>query len=114
MRVNLIVSRYIHGLNLALDCNMRLKRKNVSNTTADPSLNRGCAYFVDDPPFREFLEKHSKEVEPKSTCSRHDAVNLADVRPGHGYAASGVGTVECARHNSKRPNAICDIQKGER
>ncbi|KAJ2913845.1 hypothetical protein MD484_g6552, partial [Candolleomyces efflorescens] len=107
-------TQYIHGLNLALDCNMRLKRKNVSNTTADPSLNRGCAYFVDDPPFREFLEKHSNEVEPKSTCSRHDAVNLADVRPGHGYAASGVGTVECARHNSKRPNAICDTQKGER
>ncbi|KAJ2914486.1 hypothetical protein MD484_g5955, partial [Candolleomyces efflorescens] len=107
-------TQYIHGLNLALDCNMRLKRKNVSNTMADPSLNQGCAYFVDDAPFREFLKKHVNEVEPKSTCSRHDAVNLADSRPGHGYAASGVGTVECARHNSKRPNAVCDTQKGEK
>lgn len=106
--------RYIHGLNLALDCNFRLKRKNVSNDKADPGLNKGCAYIVEETGFRDFLEDHVNEVEPKSTCSRHDAVNLADIRPGQGYAASGVGTVECARHNSKRPNAVCDIQKGER
>ncbi|RXW17173.1 hypothetical protein EST38_g8682 [Candolleomyces aberdarensis] len=107
-------TQYIHGLNLALDCNFRLKQKKVSNEKADPGLNKGCAYIVEDIAFRKFLEGHANEVEPKSTCSQHDTMNLADIRPGQGYAALGVGTVECARHNSKRPNTVCDIQKGER
>ena len=50
----------------------------------------------------------------KSTCSRHDAVNLADSKPNHGYAASGGGTVDCSRHDMKRPNSSGDLQKGER
>ena len=31
----------------------------------------------------------------------------------HGLAATGVGTVDCARHNMKLPNAVGDLQKGE-
>ena len=27
---------------------------------------------------------------------------------------TGIGTVDCARHDMKRPNAIGDLQKGER
>jgi hypothetical protein len=50
----------------------------------------------------------------KSTCSRHDAVNLADSKPNSGYAASGGGTVDCSRHDMKRPNSFGDLQKGER
>ncbi|KAF6746462.1 hypothetical protein DFP72DRAFT_992812 [Ephemerocybe angulata] len=107
-------TRYIHALNLALDACFRLKRKDVSSEAADPGLSRGFSYFVKQGKFSEFLKKHEDEVEPKSTCSRHDAVNLADVTPGQGYAASGVATVECARHNMKRPSAVCDLQKGER
>ncbi|KAF6753731.1 hypothetical protein DFP72DRAFT_813809 [Ephemerocybe angulata] len=107
-------TRYIHAINLALDACFRLKRKDVSSEKADPGLSRGFSYFVDNPKFTAYLEQHEDEVEPKSTCSRHDAVNLADVSPGQGYAASGVATVECARHNMKRPSAVCDLQKGER
>ncbi|KAF6751956.1 hypothetical protein DFP72DRAFT_1070661 [Ephemerocybe angulata] len=107
-------TRYIHALNLALDACFRLKRKDVSSEKADPGLSDGYSYFVKNPKFVEFLETHKDEVEPKSTCSRHDAVNLADVSPGQGYAATGVATVECARHNMKRPSAVCDLQKGER
>ncbi|KAJ3530921.1 hypothetical protein NMY22_g8368 [Coprinellus aureogranulatus] len=106
--------RHIHALNVGLDANYRLKRKDVSDDTADPGLSKGFAYFVDDEPFREYLAEHENDTEPKSTCSRHDAVNLADVSPGQGYAASGVGTVECTRHNMKRPGGVCDLQRGER
>ncbi|KIK37228.1 hypothetical protein CY34DRAFT_67334, partial [Suillus luteus UH-Slu-Lm8-n1] len=31
-----------------------------------------------------------------------------------GLAATGLGTVDCARHNMKCPNAVGDLQKGER
>ncbi|KAJ3529892.1 hypothetical protein NMY22_g8804 [Coprinellus aureogranulatus] len=107
-------TRYIHSLNVGLDANYRLKRKDVSNDEADPGLSKGFAYFVNDKPFKKLLKKHEDDTEPKSTCSRHDAVNLADIRPGQGYAASGVATVECTRHNMKRPGAVCDLQKGEK
>ena len=41
-------------------------------------------------------------------------MNLSSSRPGQSHAATGVGTVECIRHNMKRPNAVGDLQKGER
>ncbi|KAF5332217.1 hypothetical protein D9611_008019 [Ephemerocybe angulata] len=107
-------TRYIHAINLALDACFRLKRKDVSSEKADPGLSKGFSYFVNNLKFAAYLEKHEDEVEPKSICSRHDAVNLADVSPGQGYAASGVATVECVRHNMKHPSAVCDLQKGER
>ncbi|KAF6760814.1 hypothetical protein DFP72DRAFT_988118 [Ephemerocybe angulata] len=106
-------TRWIHALNLALDANFRLRRKDVSTNAADPGLSEGFAYFVEDKAFSKYVKQHADEVEPKSTCSRHDAVNLADTRPGQGYSATGVATVECARHNMKRPSAVCDLQKGE-
>lgn len=31
-----------------------------------------------------------------------------------GLAATGVGAVDCARHDVKRPVAVGDLQKGER
>jgi hypothetical protein len=31
-----------------------------------------------------------------------------------GLSASGVGTVDCARHDMKRPTAVGDLQKGEK
>ncbi|KAF7326720.1 CxC2 domain-containing protein [Mycena sanguinolenta] len=35
-------------------------------------------------------------------------------RDARGTASSGIGTVDCARHNMKRPNGVGDLQKGER
>jgi hypothetical protein len=49
----------------------------------------------------------------KSTCVVHDAVDEPD-REAYGTAASGIGTVDCVRHNMKRPNGVGDLQKGER
>lgn len=110
----LTVSRYLHALHLAIDGNFRLKRKDISSDAADPGLSHGFSYFVPNPPFEKFLELHMDDQEEKSSCSRHDAVNLADARPGQGWSVSGVATVECARHNTKRGLGVGDLQRGER
>ena len=49
----------------------------------------------------------------RSTCVNHDAVNKPD-REARGLAASGIVTIDCARHNLKRPNGVGDVQLGER
>ena len=91
-----------------------MKRKDCSSEEADPGLSKGFAYVVEETGFQEHLKRHDNDTEPKSTCSRHDAVNLADTRPGMGFATTGVATVECARHNMKRPSGVGDLQRGER
>ena len=50
----------------------------------------------------------------RSTCVSHNAVDGADTKNTHGLAVSGVGTVDCARHNMKQPNSIGDLQLGEK
>ncbi|KAG1805860.1 uncharacterized protein BJ212DRAFT_1262326 [Suillus subaureus] len=44
----------------------------------------------------------------------HNAVNMANVKTSRGLAATGVGTVDCARHDMKLPNGVGDLQKGEK
>lgn len=52
-------------------------------------------------------------VNQKSDCSNHNAVNKE--RSGKmGYAVSGTGAVNCARHDMKRACGMGDLQKGER
>lgn len=98
-----------------MDANFRLKRREVSTDASDPGLNRGYAYFVEESAYKMHLQIHGKEDQKeKSSCHNHDAVKLANMRGGHGVAASGVGTVECARHDMKRPCSIGNLQKGER
>jgi KDZ transposase-like protein len=41
-------------------------------------------------------------------------MNNADARDIRGLAVTGVGTVDCARHNMKQPNSIGDLQLGEK
>ena len=41
-------------------------------------------------------------------------MNNADTRDVRGLAVTGVGTVDCARHNMKRPNSMGDLQLGEK
>ncbi|KAG6914117.1 hypothetical protein DXG01_002336 [Tephrocybe rancida] len=106
--------KFIHALFVGIDANFRLKRRDVSSNDLDPSLGDGFAYFVKEGPYKEHLEKHKNEVEPKSNCSRHDAMNLANSKPSQGLAATGVGTIKCARHDMKRPCSVGDLQVGER
>ncbi|KDR84201.1 hypothetical protein GALMADRAFT_56241, partial [Galerina marginata CBS 339.88] len=103
--------QYLSALFLALDANFRLKRKNVSNDKADPGLSKGWAYVVEETKYKAHLKRY---IDEKSTCSRHDAVNLAGAKPGDkNLSASGGGTVVCARHDMKRPNSFGDLQRGE-
>lgn len=50
----------------------------------------------------------------KSMCTSHNAVNQADTRDTCGVDSTGVGAVDCARHNFKRPCSVGDLQKGEK
>ncbi|KAH7919505.1 hypothetical protein BV22DRAFT_1108049 [Leucogyrophana mollusca] len=106
--------RWIYGLFIAIDANFRLKRKHVSKDSVDPGLSSGLAYFVPEDAFKAHLKANTGHVQEKSTCAGHNAVNMADTKSDRGLAATGVGTVDCARHNMKLPNGVGDLQKGER
>ncbi|KAG1870583.1 hypothetical protein DFJ58DRAFT_852169 [Suillus subalutaceus] len=105
---------WLYGLFLAIDANFRLKRRMVSKDSVDPGLSHGWAYFVEETAYKAYLQTYSGNPQEKSTCSSHNAVNMADTKVSHGLAATGVGTVDCARHNMKLPNGVGDLQKGER
>ncbi|KAJ3513190.1 hypothetical protein NLJ89_g3087 [Agrocybe chaxingu] len=107
--------QWLYSLFIGIDANFCLKRMNVSSDLQDPGLNHGYAYVVDNTEFQAYLAKYGKAIpDDKSTCNNHDAIKSASARGGHGTAASGSGTAECARHDMKCPNAVGDLQKGER
>ncbi|KAJ7315117.1 hypothetical protein DFH08DRAFT_715859 [Mycena albidolilacea] len=105
--------RFLYALFLALDANFRMKHKDVSSEAEDPSLGDGIAFFSQVDAFMAHLEQHWDLEQEKSTCVAHDAVDEPD-REARGTAASGIGTVDCARHNMKRPNGVGDLHKGEK
>lgn len=71
--------------------------------------------MVEEMKFRDHLRAFGDQFEDEnSTCNNHDAIKSATIRGGKGVAASGVGTVECSRHDMKRPISVGDLQKGER
>ncbi|KAG6839651.1 hypothetical protein C0991_000506 [Blastosporella zonata] len=109
-----INQKFKHALHIGIDANFQMKRKDVSSEALDPGLGDGFAYFVETAPYKEHLANHKTEVEPKSNCSRHDAMNLANSKSCHGLAATGIGTIECSRHDMKRPCSVGDLQVGER
>ncbi|KAJ6488184.1 hypothetical protein C8R47DRAFT_978857 [Mycena vitilis] len=105
--------RFLYALFLAIDANFRMKRKQVSSEAVDPGLNNGAAFFSEVKTYMEHVGKHWDVEQEKSRCVSHDAVNQPD-REARGTASSGIGTVDCARHNMKRPNGVGDLQKGEK
>ncbi|TFK59627.1 hypothetical protein BDN72DRAFT_780475, partial [Pluteus cervinus] len=105
--------QWLYRLFLAMDANFRLKRRdNKVSEDSDPSLGDGWSYFVENEPYLEHIKSFADQAQAKSTCSNHSAVN--DSRLTVGLAASGVGSVGCARHDCMRPCSIGDLQKGER
>ncbi|KAJ7814729.1 hypothetical protein B0H13DRAFT_2218818, partial [Mycena leptocephala] len=105
--------RFLYALFLALDANFRLKRKDVSSEEKDPGMGTGWAFYGEVKAYMEHLDKHWDQKQERSTCVAHDAVDKPD-RESLGTASSGIGMVDCARHNMKRPNGVGDLQKGER
>ncbi|KAJ7088319.1 hypothetical protein C8R44DRAFT_751892 [Mycena epipterygia] len=89
--------QFLYALFLAMDANFRLKRKDVSTEEKDPGLGKGWAFYC--------------EVK---AYMKHVAANWNQKQEARGTASSGIGAVDCARHNMKRPNAGGDLQLGER
>ncbi|KAF7353234.1 CxC2 domain-containing protein [Mycena sanguinolenta] len=105
--------KFLYALFLAIDANFRLKRKDVSSETKDPGLGNGWAFFCEVQAYMRHVEENWDQKQDRSHCVAHDAVDKPD-REARGTASSGIGAVDCARHNMKRPNAVGDLQLGER
>ncbi|KAJ7576448.1 hypothetical protein C8J56DRAFT_800049, partial [Mycena floridula] len=106
--------KWIYSLFAGMDANFKLKRKAVSSESKDPSLSDGAAYFVPEVPYKAHLEKYKHIKQEASKCVSHDAVNSADTKDTRGLAATGVGAVDCTRHDFKLPTSMGDLQVGER
>ncbi|KAF8797648.1 hypothetical protein BYT27DRAFT_7228903 [Phlegmacium glaucopus] len=97
---------WLYSLFLGIDANFCLKHLNISNDERDPGLNHGYAYIVENTKFNQYLHNYGNLIpDDKSTCNNHDAIKSASI---------GLGTIECSRHDMKRPNSVGDLQKGER
>ncbi|KAJ7736186.1 hypothetical protein DFH07DRAFT_966910 [Mycena maculata] len=105
--------QFLYALFLAMDANFRLKRKDVSSEEKDPGLCKGWAFFCEVEKYMTHVTKNWCQKQARSHCIAHNAVDKPD-REARGTASSGVGAVDCAHHNMKRPNAVGDLQLGER
>ncbi|KAG2358417.1 hypothetical protein BDR07DRAFT_1187590, partial [Suillus spraguei] len=97
-----------------IDANFCLKRHAVSSNETDPSLSRGWAYFVEEKSYKSYILDRIGDIQEKSTCLNHNAMNMAETKSSQGLAATGVGIVDCMCHNMKHPNGVGDLQKGEK
>ncbi|KAJ7763712.1 hypothetical protein B0H16DRAFT_1454979 [Mycena metata] len=79
----------------------------------NPSLGDGWSFYCEIAPYYSYLAKNWKQKQERSTCVAHDDVDKPD-RESRGTASSGIATVDCARHNMKRPSSVGDLQLGER
>lgn len=108
-----IQCRLLHTLFLGIDTNFHLKCLNVSKNVDDPDLNQGSAYFIDDKAFRGYLQEYDSWIpNDHSTCSNYDVIKLASMWGGKGTATTGVGTIECIRHDMKGLHPL-EISKKE-
>ncbi|KAF9781860.1 hypothetical protein BJ322DRAFT_1010483, partial [Thelephora terrestris] len=110
------VDRYwLNTLYVSMDANFKLKQK--ERGFSDPPLSNGLAYMVPNQKLQEHLSHCSKSGQTGeiNTCgSSFNAVSQAYTKYAKGYAVTGVGGVDCARHGFKRPNGVVDLQRGER
>ncbi|KAF7288127.1 CxC2 domain-containing protein [Mycena chlorophos] len=102
-----------YAMNLAFDACFRLKRRDISNEIRDPGLGTGLSYFVEQAPYRKYIEtiKDQKEM---SSCSKLAAIDHANTKFARGYAVTGVVMGVCTRHEFVQPNGVADLQRGER
>ncbi|KAG1727882.1 hypothetical protein EDB19DRAFT_1897468 [Suillus lakei] len=105
---------WLYGLFVAINANFWLKWRVVSKDSVDPSLSNGWGYFVEESAYKAFLNDKSDVSQEKSTCLSHNAVNMVDTKSNRGLAATGLRTIDCARHNMKLLTAVGDLQKGEK
>ncbi|KAJ7763733.1 hypothetical protein B0H16DRAFT_1311081, partial [Mycena metata] len=108
-----LAKQFLYTLFLAIDANFRLKRKDVSSEERDPGFGNGRGFYCEVKAYMKHVAENWKHKQDRSHCVAHDAVDKPD-REARGTVSSGVGAVDCARHNMKRPNSVGDLQLGER
>ncbi|KAG2078357.1 hypothetical protein BDR04DRAFT_1124244 [Suillus decipiens] len=104
----LLTVRWKYMLFVAINANFQLKQKAVSLDNIDPNLNSGWAAY------KLYLADQASVKQEHSMCVSHNAVNLVDTKSSCGLTATGVGAVDCTRHNMKLANSVRDLQKGEK
>ncbi|KAI0037287.1 hypothetical protein FA95DRAFT_1475383, partial [Auriscalpium vulgare] len=104
--------RWKHAVMLSVDANFKLKLKNRG--LADVALAPGWAYFVENGPYKEHIEKYVDQEEMKHCDSSFAAIDHANVPAHKRFAVNGVGAVICARHCFYRKSGLGDLQRGER
>lgn len=57
------ICRWLYALFLAIDANFRMRRKIVSSDVADPGLNKGWAYIVNEVPYKAYLKDYKGKPE---------------------------------------------------
>lgn len=114
-----------------MDANFKLKQK--ERGFSDPPLANGYAYMVSNNRLVKHLNEcggdkllkdevsapaayltFSNSYQAVTCGSNFHAINEAHTKYSNGYAVTGVGGVDCARHGFKRPLGVVDLQKGER
>ncbi|KAG2115167.1 uncharacterized protein F5147DRAFT_743666 [Suillus discolor] len=105
---------WLYGIFLAIDVNFHLKRQAISSDNKDPGLSNGWSYFIDEKCYKEYIANNSAVTQERSACTSHNTVNMADAKLSQGFAATGIGTVDCARHDMKLANGVGDLQKDKR
>ncbi|KAI0083229.1 hypothetical protein BDY19DRAFT_998729 [Irpex rosettiformis] len=105
--------RFIYTMFVAIDANFRLKRRAISSEKRDPALSSGLGYFVQNTKYLDFIRDRADQKDI-STCTGFAAMMQANTKWSKGYATTGVAMCVCARHGFILPNAVGDLQKGER
>ncbi|KAJ7572380.1 hypothetical protein C8J56DRAFT_1068899 [Mycena floridula] len=105
---------WIYRLFIGNDADFKIKRRDVSSEEKDPGLCQGHAYFVEQQSYEAYLEVNKNVKQSPSKCVSHDAINKADCKEVRGLKVTGLATVDCTRHEMKRPNGVAALQKGER
>ncbi|KAH7903172.1 hypothetical protein BJ138DRAFT_1107892, partial [Hygrophoropsis aurantiaca] len=106
-------TQWLYGKFVAADANFRMDRLNKSSEAHNPSLSARWQYFVEQSKFKAAIDTFANLPQEKSTCVNHNALTLADTKDSHSKAATGVGTIDCSRHNFKLPTSVGDLQRGE-
>ncbi|KAJ7353091.1 hypothetical protein DFH08DRAFT_956175 [Mycena albidolilacea] len=105
--------QFLYALFVAMGTNFRLKRKDVLTEEKDPGLNKGWVFFCEVVAYMKHVKANWNQKQERSHGIAHDAVNKPDC-VARGTASSVISMVNCVRHNMKHPNAVGDLQLGER
>ncbi|KAJ7866793.1 hypothetical protein B0H14DRAFT_3084182 [Mycena olivaceomarginata] len=98
--------RFLYTVYWAMDACFRLKGKNISSWSADPSIQDGWAYFT--------KWGGERGLRRMSTCTGLAALDHANTKYSQGYRATGCGMVTCSRHEIVAKNGVGDLQAGEK